>query len=106
VQYPFVAFNAKLDIKLRRNPNRDAFDLGSSLILSSTASNGFHPDTEPVKLQVGPFIATIAAGSFKWREDSSYAFECVINGGLRLRAKIELMGGFHYSFHAEAKGVN
>jgi YVTN family beta-propeller protein len=101
---PFLAFSAKLDISLGRNPNQDAFDLGSSLILSST-SNGIHPDTEPVKLQVGPFIATIPAGSFRLREDRSYAFEGVING-VRLHAKIELMGGFRYAFHAQAKGAN
>jgi hypothetical protein len=84
-------------------PNHSAFDLGSSFILSSTASNGIHPDTEPVKLQVGPFIATIPAGSFRRPGDRSYTFEGVIND-VRLEARIELRGGFSYAFHAEAKG--
>src|SRR5260370_5105855 len=56
---PFLAFNARLDVNLGRNPNQAAFDLGSSFILNSTASNRLHPDTEPVKRHVGPFSATI-----------------------------------------------
>ena len=73
--------------------------------MSSTASNGIHPDTEPVKLQVGPFIATIPAGSFRQRKERSYTFEGVIDG-VRLEARIELMGGFRYAFYAEVKGAN
>jgi YVTN family beta-propeller protein len=102
---PFLSFNARLDIDLDREPTQDAFGLGSSFTLSSTASNEIHPDTEPVKLQVGPFIATIPAGSFKRRWDRSYTFEGVINN-VRLEARIELRGGFRYAFHAEAKGAN
>jgi YVTN family beta-propeller protein len=101
----FLSFNAKVDINLGRKPNRGAFDLGSSFILSSTAGNGIHPDTEPVKLQVGPFIATIPAGSFRRRKERSYTFEGVIDG-VRLEARIELRGGFSYAFHAEANGAN
>jgi YVTN family beta-propeller protein len=101
----FLSFNAKVDINLGRKPNRGAFDLGSSFILSSTAGNGIHPDTQPVKLQVGPFIATIPAGSFRRRKERSYTFEGVIDG-VRLEARIELRGGFSYAFHAEAKGAN
>lgn len=102
---PLVAFNARLDIDLERKPSQDAFDLGSSFILSRTASNAFRPDTEPVKLQVGPFIATIPAGSFKRRGERSYTFEGVINS-VHLEARIELRGGFRYAFHVEAKGAN
>jgi YVTN family beta-propeller protein len=102
---PFLSFNARLDIDLDRKSTQDAFDLGSSFILSSTASRKIHPDTEPVKLQVGPYIATIPAGSFKRRWDRSYTFEGVINS-VRLEARIELRGGFRYAFHAEAKGAN
>jgi len=85
--------------------NQDAFHLGSSLILSGTASNEIHPDTEPVKLQVGPFIATIPVGSFRRHEDRSYIFEGVIDG-VRLEAKIELTDSLHYTFRAEANGTN
>jgi hypothetical protein len=40
-----------------------------------------------------PFIATIPIGSFRRPDDNSYAFEGIIDG-VRLDAKIELMGGF------------
>jgi YVTN family beta-propeller protein len=102
---PFQSFSARLDIDLGRRPNHSSFHLGSSFILSGTAKNGIHPETEPVKLQVGPFITTIPAGSFRRREERSYTFAGVIDG-VRLEAKIELRGGFRYEFHAEAKGSN
>jgi YVTN family beta-propeller protein len=102
---PFLSFNAKVEFNLSRKPDRGAFDLESSFILDSTAGNGIHPDTEPVKLQVGPFIATIPAGSFRQRKERSYTFQGVIDG-VRLEAQIELMGGFRYAFHAEVKGAN
>ena len=101
---PFFAFNAKLDINFGHKPQQDAFDLGSSFILSSKASNGIHPNSEPVKFQVGPFITTIPAGSFRQR-DASYTYEGVING-VRLEAKIEQTGSLRYAFHAKAKGAN
>jgi hypothetical protein len=67
----FLAFEAKLDVNLGRNPNDDAFDLGSLFILGSTAGIGIHPNAQPVKLQVGPFIATIPAGSFRRHDERS-----------------------------------
>jgi YVTN family beta-propeller protein len=66
---PFLAFNAKLEIDLDRKPNKDSFELESSFTLSSTGSNGIHPDVEPVTLQVGTFAVTIPPGSFKKHED-------------------------------------
>jgi hypothetical protein len=73
--------------------------------LSSTASNGIHPDTEPVKLQVGAFIATIPAGSFGRHGDRNYTFEGVIDD-VRLKAKIESLGSLPYNFRAEVKPAN
>jgi hypothetical protein len=74
--------------------------------LSGATNDGIHPDTEPVKLQVGPFTATIPAGSFKPHpEGRSYTFEGVIDG-VHLEARIETRGGFSYAFHARAKGGN
>jgi YVTN family beta-propeller protein len=102
---PFLSFTAKLDIDLGRKPNRDAFHLGSSLILSGTANDEIHPDSEPVKLEVGPFIATIPIGSFRRHGDMSYRFEGVIDD-VRLEARIEQTGSLRYRFSAEAKGAN
>lgn len=102
---PFLSFNAKLDIDFGRKPNHDFFGLWSEFILSSTASNRIHPEAEPVKLQVGPFITTIPAGSFRKREDRSYAYEGVIDG-VWIKAKIEQTGSLRYAFHAEVKGAN
>ncbi|HET9377945.1 MAG TPA: YncE family protein [Chthoniobacterales bacterium] len=102
---PFLSFNAKLDIDLTRKPNHDSFHLATSFILSGTANNEIHPDTEPVKVEVGPFIATIPIGSFGRHGDRVYTFEGVIDG-VRLEAKIEPAGGLRYRFRAEAKGAN
>ncbi len=100
VQFP--SFNAKLDIQAAK---RGAFDLQSEFTLSSTASNGIHPDREPVKLQVGPFITTIPAGAFRRSKNGSYTYEGVIDG-VRLEAQMEPTGTLRYTFDAEAKGAN
>jgi hypothetical protein len=68
-----------------RKPNGDAFHLGSSLVLSGSVKDEIHPDTEPVKLQVGPFIATIPIGSFRRHGDRSYRLDGVIDD-VRLEA--------------------
>jgi hypothetical protein len=82
----------------------DGFDL-REFTLSSTASNGIHPASEPVKLQVGPFISTIPAGSFRHRKDGLYTFRGVIDG-VWLEAQIKPTGTLRYAFDAEAKGAN
>jgi len=103
---PFLSFDARLNIHLADSPNQDAFSLWSSFILSGATTDGIHPDTEPVKLQVGPFTTTIPVGSFKpHQEGRSYTFEGVIDG-VHLKARIETRGGFSYAFHARVKGVN
>lgn len=98
----FLSFNAKLGIQAAK---WGAFKLQSQFTLSSTASNGIHPDSEPVKLQVGPFITTISAGSFRQRREGSYTYKGVIDG-VRLEAQIEPTGTLRYAFQAEASGAN
>ena len=99
---PFLSFDARLNIHLADSPNQDAFGLWATFMLSG----GIHPDQEPVKLQVGPFTATIPSGSFKPHEDGrSYTFEGVIDG-VHLEARIEARGGFSYAFHVSAQGAN
>ena len=60
---PFLAFNANLDIAFGTSPNTDAFTLGTSFTLSSTAP-AINPVTQPVTLQAGTFAVTIPPGSF------------------------------------------
>ena|GEM_PF-5488651 len=64
---PFLAFDAKLEIDLDRNPKEDRFELQSHFTLSSTAPR-LHPVVEPVALQIGTFSITIPPGSFKKHE--------------------------------------
>jgi YVTN family beta-propeller protein len=102
---PFLAFNTKLAIEFGNGGlQQDSFDLRTSFVLSSTASNGIHPDTEPVKLQVGPFTTVIPAGSFK-KQGANYAYEGTING-VKLGAKIVPTGTLRYNFYVTAKDLN
>lgn len=103
---PFLTFNAELDVRLRPSA-KDAFELRSEFTLSRH-SHGIHPDVEPVKLQVGPFITTIPAGSFtehgeRW--DRSYTYEGVIDG-VHIDARIKSTGALRHSFEAEVHGAN
>lgn len=99
------AFNAYLDIGLDPKPNSDTFDLESTFI--SPFGLQIHPDTEAVKLQVGPFVATLPVGSFRRQEDGTYLSDGFINGAQHLRVKIALAGGFRYAFfHATVTGAN
>ncbi len=102
---PFMAFTSKLNINLSPKQHQDAFDLESSFILSSKASNGIHPGIEPVKLQVGPFITTIPTGSFKKRPDSSYTYEGM-SDGVKLAVKIDLTGTLRYRLRAKVMDAN
>jgi hypothetical protein len=66
------------------------------------ASNGINPATEPLALQVGPFSATIPAGSLKRRKDGSFLFAGTINGAI-LEIGIIPLG--NNSFLIEAVGL-
>jgi hypothetical protein len=101
----FIAFSAKLNIHLSSKQHQDAFDLESSFILSSKVGNGIHPNIEPVKLQVGPFITTIPAGSFKQLQGRSYTYEGVTDG-VRVEAKIDLTGTLRYRLRAKVSGAS
>jgi hypothetical protein len=85
-----------------------------SFTLSSTASNGIHPLTEPVTLQIGTFTTTIPPGYFKKHEheddedkgeDGSFTFHGVIDG-VRLKALIKRTGTLRYAFQTKAKGAD
>jgi hypothetical protein len=81
-----------------------AFDLNESFTLAKNA-NGINPVTENVTLQIGTFLVTIPAGSFKQNPKGNFAFEGVING-VSLQVQIVPLGNNIFTFKAEGSGVN
>jgi YVTN family beta-propeller protein len=101
---PFLAFNAALDIAFGTAPNQDAFTLGTSFTLSSTAPV-ISPLTDPVTLQIGTFAVTIPPGSFQKNHIGDFIFTGVVNG-VTLKALIKSTGTLRYAFQAEAVGAS
>jgi DNA-binding beta-propeller fold protein YncE len=97
----FLTLSATLAMHAARS---GAFSLRAQLTLTA-ASNGIHPDTEPVRLQVGPFITTIPAGSFKRAAGGSFSYSGSI-GGVRLNVLIRPTGTLRYELDASATGAN
>jgi YVTN family beta-propeller protein len=98
---PFLAFGAVLNIDFGTASNTDAFTLGTSVILSSTAPV-FNPLTDPVTLHIGTFAVTIPAGSFKKNHLGHFIFLGVIDG-VTLQAVIKPTGTLRYTFEAGAQ---
>src|SRR2546428_559773 len=98
---PFAAFHAKVEIEDERDERefkvKGTFTLGAG-------SDGIHPDTEVVTLEVGTFSATIPAGSFRRHGHGTFKFEGLA-GGARLEVKIQARGGKRFEFKAEGKGA-
>ena len=100
---PFLAFSAPvLEIAFGSAPNTDAFTLGTSFTLSSTAP-AINPPTDAVTLQIGTFSITIPAGSFTKNHLGDFILTAVING-VTLEAVIKPTGTLRYAF--QARGVN
>lgn len=96
---PFASFTANLSITSRFT----AFGLTGQLKLGTT-SNGIKPLTEPVKITVGPYSATIPAGSFR-TSGRSAIFYGTINGA-RLGVTISPSAGSSYTISVAASGAN
>jgi YVTN family beta-propeller protein len=103
----------KLDIRLSRRARAardrfaaksDSFDLKSEIHLTAKEQEDIHPDIEPVKVQVGPFLATVPPGSFTKQESGSYSFEGFVSG-VFLDVMIKKTGTLLYSFHAKVNNV-
>ncbi|HEY2682178.1 MAG TPA: YncE family protein, partial [Steroidobacteraceae bacterium] len=88
---------------LEINAEQGRFELDSRLTLD-IPNSGLNPVNQPVRLQIGPFITTIPAGSFRHRRDG-YAFEGDIEG-VHLSAELKEVGASSYAFNAKAEGVN
>ena len=99
---PFAAFHAGVEIEDERDERefkvKGTFTLGAG-------SDGIHPLTEDVTLQVGAFTATIPKGSFRRHGHDTFKFEGVA-GGARLEVKIQARGGNRFEFKAEGKGAD
>ncbi|TLY40795.1 MAG: hypothetical protein E6K59_10440 [Nitrospirae bacterium] len=97
----FAAFQAKVEIEDERHKRefkvKGTFRLGAG-------SDGIHPLTEDVILQVGTFAATIPKGSFRRHGHGPFKFGGVA-GGARLEVKIQARGGKRFEFKAEGKGA-
>ncbi len=98
---PFLAFGAVLNIAFGTAPNTDAFTLGTSFTLSSTAP-AFNPLTDPVTLHIGTFAVTIPSGSFHKNHQGDFVFLGVING-VTLKAAIKSTGTLRYNFQVGAQ---
>jgi uncharacterized delta-60 repeat protein len=69
------------------------------------ASDGVDLLTEEVTIVVGPYAATIPAGSFHREGSRTFEFEGVINGG-ELEVEIRSRGHGRFDFKAEGEGVD
>lgn len=99
---PFAAFKPQAEIDWRQRRS-DSFQVRASFTLNQS-SNGIHPLTEAVTVQVGSFATTIPAGSFKLKK-GRYVFEGIING-VKLEAVFRsMMLGNDYEFTVEGKGA-
>ncbi len=101
---PFLAFNTVLNIDFGSALNTDAFQLGTSFTLSSTAP-AFNPLTDPVTLHIGTFAVTIPGGSFFKTGTGKFSFEGIING-VTLKAVIKQTGTLRYNFQAGAQNAS
>jgi YVTN family beta-propeller protein len=113
---PFRAFRVeRLAIRLdeweprRHDTHRgDSFSLRAQFVLNSAERADFHPDAQPVTLQVGPFATTIPAGSFTKRGQHGervFRFEETINA-VRLEMELRQVTSLLYEFQAKASGAN
>ena len=98
---PFAAFHARIEIELERHKRE--FEVKGTFTLGA-GSDGIHPDTEVVTLEVGTFSATIPKGSFRRHGHGTFKFEGLA-GGARLEVKIQVRGGNRFEFKAEGKGA-
>ncbi len=99
---PFAAFKPQAEIDWRQR-HSDTFQVRASFTLNPS-SNGIHPLTEAVTVQVGSFATTIPSGSFKLKK-GRYVFEGIIDG-VKLEAVLrsKILGN-DYEFTVEGTGT-
>jgi hypothetical protein len=100
---------ANLDIQMGGGWRSDAFALQSEFTLTSKEYDSFNPLSEPVKLQAGPFIGTIPAGSFARQKDGSYTFNGAVEGaanGMLVDVEIKPAGTLRYALNVKASNLD
>jgi hypothetical protein len=101
----FASFSAELLID---GEQRATFKLDARFRLGAS-SNGIKPPSEPVTLQIGPYTATIPAGSFRQlpagKHSTVYAFSGE-EGDVRLALDILSLGPKTFQFAAAGRPVN
>ena len=103
IEIPFSSLSATLVI----NGQQAAFTLHAFFGLGA-GSSGINPPAQAVTLQVGPYTATIPAGSFRQLAYAStpvWAFKGTIND-VSLLVEILALGDNSYQFFAAANPVN
>ncbi len=102
---PFKVFTTVgLTIAHGATPNHGSFNYYSDLTLGD-ASNGIHPDAEPVTLKLADFSTTIPPGSFVKQADGSFSYVKWI-GSVLFNCRIAPQGGARFGVHLTETGLN
>jgi hypothetical protein len=78
-QAPFAALTGRVSVS--GLTTRSNFNLSGSLTLNA-AGSPFNPVTDAFSIELGPYQASLPAGSFRTRSDGSFAFSGSILGNL------------------------
>jgi YVTN family beta-propeller protein len=81
-----------------------SFDLDAEITLTASDVKAFQPDSEPVKLKIGTYTATVPAGAFTELAAGTYGYEGSIDGVL-LNVTIKQTATAVYTVHANASKV-
>lgn len=96
---PFARFTASANVDVTDG----SFVVHGTFTLGA-GSRGINPLTDPVTIAMGPFAATIPAGSFTAIGDGQFMFGGTING-VSLTAKISPLGNSTFDLKIEGAGA-
>jgi hypothetical protein len=102
IWHRFQSFTANLELQT------NGFLVNSEFV--AYAQSQFSPLNSPVALRVGPFFASIPAGSFAENNNGSFEYAGTVNGAFLEVVIVPLgivpTGNAAYSFQVQAKGVD
>ena len=99
-----VAINADLLVSIGHQPKQDGFALESSI--TAPVGQQIQPATVPLTLQVGPFFATLPAGSLVSAGGGTYLYDGFVNDGAHLLVKIVVTASRFAFVQAKAETAN